>query len=130
MRGIKLTALCIMLLSIAAINVRGLLNQGKFDRLKECCRRANVLMIQETNWRDEVMNDFKKKWKGNVICNNGDGRKGRGVAILIKKGVCEDVRMVYNDEEGKCLASGNRRRRTKSYFMQCTCTGYRKGKSV
>ncbi len=104
MRGIKLTALCIMLLSIAVINVRGLLNQGKFDRLKECCRRANVLMIQETNWRDEVMNDFKKKWKGNVICNNGDGRKGRGVAILIKKGVCEDVRMVYNDEEGKCLA--------------------------
>ncbi len=80
-----------MLLSIAAINVGRLLIQGKFDRLKECCRRANVLMIQEMNWRDEVMNDFKKKWKGNVICNHGDGRKGRGVANLIKNGVCEDV---------------------------------------
>lgn len=93
-----------MFLSIATINVRGLLDQGKFERLKEVCKRANVLMIQETNWRDDVMTEFKRKWKGDVLCNHGDGRKGRGVAILIKKGVCEAVREVYNDEEGKCLA--------------------------
>lgn len=93
-----------MFLSIATINVRGLLDQGKFERLKEVCKRANVLMIQETNWRDDVMTEFKRKWKGDVLCNHGDGRKGRGVAILIKKGVCEEVREVYNDEEGKCLA--------------------------
>lgn len=63
-----------MFLSIATINVRGLLDQGKFERLKEVCKRANVLMIQETNWRDDVMTEFKRK--GDVLCNHGDGRKG------------------------------------------------------
>lgn len=59
MRRIIWIVLCIMYLRIAAINVRGLLDHGKFEKLKECCKRANVLMIQETNWRDEVMSEFK-----------------------------------------------------------------------
>lgn len=95
---------CLMLLNIATINVRGLLDNEKFERMKECCKRSNVLMIQETNWGEDVINDFKKKWKGDVLYNNGDGRKGRGVAILIKRGVCENVQVIYNDGEGKCLA--------------------------
>lgn len=92
-----------MFLKIATINVRGLLDQGKFEKLKVLCKRSNVLVVQETNWREEVMESFKRKWKGDIFYNNGDGRKGRGVAVLIKKGVCEKVQVVYDDMEGKCL---------------------------
>ncbi len=79
------TLLCIMFLKIATINVRGLLDQGKFEKLKVLCKRSNVLVVQETNWRGEVMESFKRKWKGDIFYNNGDGRKGRGVAFLIKR---------------------------------------------
>lgn len=92
-----------MFLKIATLNVRGLLEQGKFEKLKLLCSRSNVLVVQETNWRDEVMESFKKKWKGDIFYSNGDGRLGRGVAFLIKKGVCEKAQVVYDDMQGKCL---------------------------
>lgn len=74
-----------MFLSIVSINVRGLLNVGKFDKVKEWCKKQNLIFIQETNWNEVIMDDFKRRWTGNIFYNNGDGRMGRGVAILVKK---------------------------------------------
>lgn len=52
-----------MFLKIATLNVRGLLEKGKFEKLKLLCSRSNVLVVQETNWRDEVMESLKKNGK-------------------------------------------------------------------
>lgn len=40
-----------MLLKIAVLNVRGLVKINKFEKLKETCKRANVILLQKTNWR-------------------------------------------------------------------------------
>lgn len=47
--------LIISLLSIVSLNVRGLLNMEKFEKVKELCKKTNVILLQETNW--------KMKWK-------------------------------------------------------------------
>lgn len=93
-----------MLLSMVSINVRGLLNVGKFEKVKEQCKKQNLIFLQETNWNEGIMDDFKKRWTGNIFYNNGDGRMGRGVVILVKKFLCNEVEEIYNDKEGKCIA--------------------------
>lgn len=98
------TLMHLMLLKIAVLNVRGVVKNEKFERLKETCKKANVILLQETNWREEIMEGLKKKWSGDIFYNNGDGRRGRGVAILIKRGVGEKIKVVYDDKEGKCIA--------------------------
>lgn len=35
---------------------------------------------------------FKRKWRCEIFYNNGDGKRGRGVAILIKRGVGEKLK--------------------------------------
>lgn len=47
--------LIISILSIVSLNVRSLLNMEKFEKVKELCKKTNVILLQETNW--------KMKWK-------------------------------------------------------------------
>lgn len=62
-----------------------MMEKGKFEKIREKCKNKDMIVLQETNWKDYVMEDFKKKWEGDILYNNGDGKSGRGVAFLIKK---------------------------------------------
>lgn len=68
------------------------------------CKGENIIVLQETNWKDEVMEDLKKRWNGEVVYNNGDGRKGGGVANLIDNYMNDKWNVVFDDRNGKCLA--------------------------
>jgi len=78
-------------------------NRGKFERVKEFCKE-DVIVLQEINWKDEIMADLKKGWGGEISFNNGDGRMGRGVAILVRKEKDIEVKQIYDDRKGKCIA--------------------------
>lgn len=93
----------LMVLSCVTFNARGLMDMGKFERVKEKCKGEDVIALQETNWKESVMMDYKKKWEGDIIYNNGDGRLGRGVAFLMRKDVFNASKVVYKDKMGKCM---------------------------
>lgn len=54
-----------MVLRIVTFNARGLLNGFKFVKVKELCKNDDVILLQETNWRGNVMEDFKRRWEKN-----------------------------------------------------------------
>ncbi|MCI4374215.1 hypothetical protein PGIGA_G00003730 [Pangasianodon gigas] len=56
-----------MVLKIVTFNARGLMNGFKFEKVKELCRNEDVILLQETNWKENVMEDFKKDGKGNYF---------------------------------------------------------------
>lgn len=93
----------LMVLSCVTFNARGLLDLKKFEKVKEKCKREDIIVLQETNWRENVMNDYKKRWEGGILYNNGDGRFGRGVAFLMKDDVFKVSKVVYKDKMGKCM---------------------------
>lgn len=73
--------------------------------MKELCKGANAILLQETNWKNEKMEDFKSRWNGDVFYNNGDeSGRGSGVAILIKRDGCGQVKGIYDDGVGQSLA--------------------------
>lgn len=91
-----------MVLSLVSLNARGLMSKGKFERINELCKKQDIIILQETNWKEEGMEEVKKKWEGHIFYNNGDGRMGRGVAILIRENVEIKADEVYSDKKGKC----------------------------
>ncbi len=44
--------ICFMLLRIVTFNARGLLDIRKFEKVKEMCKGEDVILLQETNWRE------------------------------------------------------------------------------
>ncbi len=46
-----MNVLFLMTLCIVSINVRGLTSVDKFDKLKELCKTADVILLQETFWK-------------------------------------------------------------------------------
>ena len=93
----------LMVLSVVTFNARGLLNLKKFEYVKEKCKGEDIIVLQETNWRENAMNDYKKSWEGGILYNNGDGRFGRGVAFLMKDDVFKASKILYKDKMGKCM---------------------------
>lgn len=84
-----------MVLNIISWNARGLLNVEKFEKMKELCKEANVILLQETNWKK--IEDFKSRWNGDVFYNNGDDSgRGSGLAILTKRDGCGQVKVIYD----------------------------------
>lgn len=55
----------LMVLSCVTFNARGLMDMGKFERVKEKCRGEDVIVLQETNWKESVMMEYKRN--GRVI---------------------------------------------------------------
>ena len=64
--------------------------------------KADIICLQETHWDDVCVREVKREWMGDVFVNNGT-EKSRGVCILVRKGVIEDVTMCENDAEGRVL---------------------------
>ncbi|MCI4374217.1 hypothetical protein PGIGA_G00003750, partial [Pangasianodon gigas] len=94
--GFMYVFICFRLLRIVTFNARGLLDIGNFEKVKEMCKGDDVILLQETNWREG--------WNGGILYNNSDDKLGRGVAVLIKENSGVTCKTIYNDKEGKCIA--------------------------
>lgn len=94
----------LIVLKIVTFNARGLMNGVEFEKVKELCRDEDVILLQETNWKESVMEDFKKRWEGELFFNNAEGKIGGGVAMLIRKDRDIRSKQMYNDTQGKCMA--------------------------
>jgi len=104
MNSYKYVFLCIMVLRLVTFNARGLLNIKKFDKVKQMCKQEDIILLQETNWREGCINEMRGNWEGEFWYNNGDGRYGRGVAILIRENSGINGKEIYKDKVGKCMA--------------------------
>lgn len=51
--------LIIMFLNIVSWNARGLLNIEKFEKMGVLCKIADMIVLQETNWKMKVLKGFK-----------------------------------------------------------------------
>lgn len=96
--------LSFMFLNIVSWNARGLLNKEKFEKMEVLCKEADVIVLQETNWRNERVKWFQAKWDGNMHFNNEKDNVGGGVAILIRRRVCGKEQMIFEDGVGKSMA--------------------------
>ncbi len=77
-----MNVLFLMTLCIVSINVRGLTSVDKFDKLKELCKKADVILLQETFWKDEMMDSFKRRWKGEMYYTMEKGGKGKECCFM------------------------------------------------
>lgn len=92
-----------MVVSFVTFNARGLLDFNKFEKVKEMFKNVDMIILQETNWKDVHVNELRKRWDGEILYNNEDKRYGRGVAFLIRKNTDVGCNVIYKDEAGKCL---------------------------
>lgn len=56
-----------------------------------------MILLQETNWKGNVIEDFKRRWEGEIFFSNEEKSLGVGVAILIKKGKGIMTKQMYDD---------------------------------
>lgn len=85
-------------------NARGLLNMEKFEKMEVLCKNVDMIILQETNWKNENVKRFQTKWDGNIYVNNGEEKIGSGVAVLIRRGVCGKEQVIFDDGVGKSMA--------------------------
>ncbi len=71
------------IMNIACLNSNGLRDENKFEKVKGLIK-ADILCLQETHWSDEIMDNIRKRWEGDIFVNHGNA-KARGVATLIKE---------------------------------------------
>lgn len=101
--GILWLLVYFMVLKIVTFNARGLMNGFKFEKMKELCKNEDVILLQETNWKENGMEDFKKRWEGELLFNNGEEKMGGGMAFLIRKDRGIKTKHLYSDKKGKCM---------------------------
>ena len=81
-----------MNIKIGSINVRGLRNNGKREKmfcwLKD--QPYNIILLQETHSTYDINNKWAQEW-GNLAYFSGIKSNSQGVGILIKEGVNCDV---------------------------------------
>ena len=95
------TNILIIMLTIISINARGLNKKSKRHQIYGM-REGDIICLQETHWDEERMREVENEWRGDVYANNGDGN-ARGVAILTKRGVIENVRRCADDGDGRLI---------------------------
>ncbi len=77
-----MNVLFLMTLCIVSINVRGLTSVDKFDKLKELCKKADVILLQETFWKDEMMDSLKEDGKEKCIIIMEKGERERSCCFM------------------------------------------------
>lgn len=85
-----------------SINLRGGVNPVKINRLITETEKADIVLLQETNWNDSIAEGIRRRIDGELFYNNSD-KKGRGVAFMVKRNVCDQITEIYSDKVGKIL---------------------------
>ncbi|KAJ3583316.1 hypothetical protein NHX12_026806 [Muraenolepis orangiensis] len=89
------------MVKVASLNANGLREYWRRQQAL-CVCEADIICLQETHWDDSMVEDVRREWLGDVFVSQGEA-KARGVAILVKQGVVEGVKMVANDGRGRLV---------------------------
>ena len=89
------------MIRITSFNANGLRDRNRRQQTLMVCE-ADIICLQETHWDEEVMRVVEREWMGDMYVNNG-GVKSRGVAILVKRGVVENVTKCVDDGDGRVI---------------------------
>ncbi|KAJ3580970.1 hypothetical protein NHX12_017226 [Muraenolepis orangiensis] len=89
------------MVKVTSLNANGLRDYWRRQQAL-CVCETDIICLQETHWDDRVVEDVRREWLGDVFVSQGEA-KARGVAILVKQGVVEGVKMVVNDERGRLV---------------------------
>ena len=81
-------------LKVITLNVRGITNAGKRNKILLWCdnQNADIAILQETHCTPSKVSKFKQSWKGTSFHATTDSPYSKGVSILIKENL--DVKIV------------------------------------
>ena len=91
-------------LKLVSLNVRGL---GDFKKRKMIFlwakrQKADILLLQETHSTNNLEQQWKNEWGGEIIFSHGTNR-ARGVAILIRQGLEVEQMNMFIDCYGRFI---------------------------
>lgn len=90
-------------MNIACLNSNGLRDENKFEKVKELLK-ADIFCLQETHWSDDIMDNIRKRWEGDIFVNHGNA-KSRGVVTMIKGDSLNNVKQVYKAGNQRLLVT-------------------------
>lgn len=93
--------LVFLMLTLTSLNVNGARDRDRRQQALQVCN-TDIICIQETHWDDECMREVERDWIGEVYVSNG-GATSKGVAILVKRGRVEKVKMCANGGDGRVV---------------------------
>ena len=64
--------------------------------------RADIILLQETHWTDDIEMQIQREWDGEIIFNHGTNT-ARGVAILFHSRLDYTVKQTRSDNDGRIL---------------------------
>ena len=90
--------------NLISLNVRGLRSKEKRDAIFMWSKhqKADILLLQETYWTDNILKIIRNEWKGQCYFCNGSNHS-RGVAILIAKDLPIVIESVVHGQEGRII---------------------------
>jgi len=89
------------MVSVVSFNANGLRTGYRRQQALMVCE-AGIICLQETHWDDGCVKELEREWMGEMFVNNGRDNS-RGVAILVKRGVVENVRKCEDDGDGRAI---------------------------
>lgn len=89
------------MITLTSININGLNNSMKLEEVMVNFT-TDILVLQETKWTQAKIPDIQKQYKGTLFANCGTD-KSRGVAILVKENVGENITEIFNDGKGRMI---------------------------
>lgn len=89
---------------ILTINTQGLGDKEKRGRFYAWVRqqKGNIILAQETHFKETMMPYIKTEWQGEVIHSFGT-TKSKGVSIFIDKKINPEIINTHKDREGRLL---------------------------
>ena len=93
-------------LHIITVNVQGIRDKQKRNRFYEWAKnqKADIILVQETHFTDELLPYIRTEWKGEIIHSLGTSQS-RGVSIFISKNINAEIIDTTLDHEGRYIIS-------------------------
>lgn len=91
----------VLLVSHNCNGLRNIVNCKKYFSIANE-RNIDILLLQETFWDIELVESIEQLYNGKILMSNGINRR-QGVAILVSRKYCENVKLVHNDEHGRFI---------------------------
>ena len=91
-------------LHTVTINAQGLRDKIKRNRFYEWVKnqKANIILVQETHFSEEILPFIRTEWKGEIIHSIGTSQS-RGVSIFICKNINAEIIDTTIDQDGRYI---------------------------
>ena len=92
------------ILHLITVNVQGLRDKQKRNRFYEWSKnqKANVILVQETHFSDELIPYIRSEWKGEILHSIGTSQS-RGVSIFIHEKLHAEIIDSVIDNNGRYI---------------------------